>query len=396
MEDIRQTDLKIIDDNPYQTRQLHDRDHITSLAEDIKQNGLLQIPVGRFVDETGKMAISLFIEDYSHIRVQLAFGHNRRDAYKLLAQADPKFSKFPVIIRNLKDEEMAILAWSENESRKQLDPIERARAIQRFSTAFGWTQQTIAEKIRLDRSTVANLLRLLNLPDVIVSDIQLGLLSQRQALALLPVYELSVSQKFALDQNPGFCEFIGLARSGQINSDTLREKVQIYIDSVEHLNGRQLTFIDEQKTESVIDHSEIVNDAPVFENEPGETVENLADMAEKENDFESESVRVEEEKNSNVCAQTLEEKPENETAFQTQPASTEIKQQEISPEPIRVPEAASVSINDNSIVFSVTWNGSMAICGLRRGNGAPVIKMAYGLDYNGMPDVFVELREKLG
>ena len=127
MDTIRLIDLKLIDDNPFQTRLLRDQAYIQTLADDIRVNTMLQTPIARFVDEDHNLVISHLIEDYSGVRIQLAFGHNRCEAYRLLSKTNSDFAKFPVIIRNLKDEEMALLAWSENENRKQLDPVERAQ-----------------------------------------------------------------------------------------------------------------------------------------------------------------------------------------------------------------------------------------------------------------------------
>ncbi|MCP4593684.1 MAG: ParB/RepB/Spo0J family partition protein, partial [bacterium] len=166
--------LNLIDDNPYQTRQTYDRASLDELAADIVARGLLQPPVGRRVDG----------------RVQLAFGHRRKRAFVLLAQEHPDYRHLPLEIKQLSDEDMALCAWSENARRRDVSPVEEASAIRRMMDTFGWTQRCTAERLGLSRSAVSNKLRLLRLPDKAREQIGRGALSERQALALLPVLEL--------------------------------------------------------------------------------------------------------------------------------------------------------------------------------------------------------------
>src|SRR3990172_7368145 len=115
--------LENIESNPWQGRigELN-TEYIEELARDIAGNGLLQTPVGREIDNS----------------VQLAFGHNRLAAFRWLSENTSgnlpsglagDFSKMPVDVRELSDEQMGSLAWSENERRRDLNPIERARAV---------------------------------------------------------------------------------------------------------------------------------------------------------------------------------------------------------------------------------------------------------------------------
>ena len=190
--------LDRIHPNPWQTRQATDEEHIRALAADIAARGLLQAPVGRLVDGDGR-PVSLDLPADGDVTpaleaagayVQLAFGHNRLAAFGLLAQQDSTFAVMPVEIRELSDQEMALVAWSENAARKDLNPLEEAEAIQRMMESFGWTQAKVAERLGLTRSTVANKLRLLRLPDQAREQVCRGNLTERQALALLPALEL--------------------------------------------------------------------------------------------------------------------------------------------------------------------------------------------------------------
>jgi ParB/RepB/Spo0J family partition protein len=168
--------LELIDDNPYQTRQTYDPESIAELAADIYARGLLQPPVGRQVDG----------------RVQLAFGHRRLRAYRhIRTQIDRMgWSAMPVNVQTLTDEQMALAAWSENAQRKDVTAIEEAQAIKRMMDGFGWSQSDMGSKLGVDRSTVANKLRLLRLPEEVQGRIAGRELSERQAVALLPLYEL--------------------------------------------------------------------------------------------------------------------------------------------------------------------------------------------------------------
>ena len=385
--------LDMIDDNPYQTRLQRDAPHIASLAADIKQNTMLQVPIGRYVDENKKL-VNFVYADANNSHVQLAFGHNRCAAYRLLSQEDPQYERLPVYIRNLSDEEMAIMAWSENESRKQLDPIERAKAIQRFTVSFGWTQQVIADKIHLDRSTIANLLRLLTLPAAILDDVHAGILSQRQAMALLPVYELTQTQSLALNQNASFCDFISLARSGQLSSDTIRDKLTVYIDSVEHLNGKQLGIFETpvveniQQPEPAIEaETEEVFDLEITDAEAIYQDKNEADEVENISTPEYKSIVTPPmpapaaidppAPEQNVCAQTI--KPEPAPAKTEQPV---VHLEDLKP-------------TDDSVVFSITWNGAMAVVGLRKGEGNPLIRALFNLTVEQIPWVLTDMKKEL-
>lgn len=154
---VLEVPLDKLTSNPWQTRQAGDQAYIKELALDIAANGLLQIPVGRALNSDGAPA-ALWGEDnqarlldLEHRTVQLAFGHNRLAAYRWLANAGlsdkGNWSTMPVEIRALDDEQMAALAWSENEKRRDHTPVERARAIQARIEHFGWTHEETAERL---------------------------------------------------------------------------------------------------------------------------------------------------------------------------------------------------------------------------------------------------------
>lgn len=173
--------LDQIDANPWQPRDGEDEEHIEKLAASILSDGLMQVPVGRIVgDRTG-----------TEWRVQLAFGHSRLAAFGVLRCTDhPGFELMPVVIRELSDEEMFRLAISENVQRRDLSPMEEARAMLRFRDEFGKTSSEIGELFGLAESSVRNKIRLLGLPVDLRQAAQDGRLSEGAARELLSLFEL--------------------------------------------------------------------------------------------------------------------------------------------------------------------------------------------------------------
>ena len=185
--------LEKIQANPWQTKiKEPDPDYIRGLAEDIYRNTMLQIPLGRALIYDQAVTLSQeTLESKEGLAVQLAFGHSRLAAYRLNNEEHGEgWGRMPVEIQRLTDEQMAILAWSENEFRRELSPLERALAIRSRIDSFHWSQEMAAEKLGISRPVVANALRLLKLPNGLKADLQSGAIRERQALALLPLYEV--------------------------------------------------------------------------------------------------------------------------------------------------------------------------------------------------------------
>lgn len=236
--------LEKIYPNPYQTRMV-DGESVKELAEDILANGLMQVPAGRLSEMHGKpvqyqqMTQEAVQESLSNGGcVELAFGHRRWTAYRMLA-SDPAYAgrgvdSMPVRIEQLTDIQMADQAWSENEMRRQHTPIERALAIQQRMKKFNWSQQEIADHMRISRPVISNALRLLTLPDGIQGNIQDGLLSERQAMALLSLFDLPEElRKTAEDGWNVSCKpsaVVQQAMDGE-SSDAIRHHVDVIIGS---------------------------------------------------------------------------------------------------------------------------------------------------------------------
>ena len=237
--------LSRIVDSPWQTRLSYDEARVDDLAADISRNGLLQPPVGRIVDGVGEVlplgtmdlatpkAVEDLLKEDVERRVQLAFGHNRLRAMRKLRRG-VQGATMRVELRYLTDEDMARLAWSENDKRKDLTAIEEARAIERRMKDFGWTQAQVAAELGLGRSTVANKLRLLKLPSAVQERVASGEISERQAQALLGCVDLAPEEEALLPFMSGALhasgdewrrEIIRHAAEGD-SSDQIRSRVQ--------------------------------------------------------------------------------------------------------------------------------------------------------------------------
>lgn len=198
--------LELIDPNPWQTRG-EDEEHVQMLAESIRTEGLLQVPVGRGT---------------SGDHVQLAFGHSRLAAYRLLAAEDPKFGTFPVDVKEITDERMFELAVRENAERKDLTPIEEARAMRTYRETFKKTTKEIGVLFHLTDSAVRNKLRLLELPEAVLpmvgNEITEGtarrLVTLQKVLPAAEMTELASSIKAGEVVNPEMVE--------ELMSDRLR------------------------------------------------------------------------------------------------------------------------------------------------------------------------------
>ena len=168
--------LTCIDRNPYQPRQTFDEAEIADLCDSIRTHGFLQPIVVRPFEG----------------RFQLIAGERRLRAAQMAS-----WERVPVQIRQVEDRQMAELAIVENVQRKDLNPIEKAASFKRYMEEYGCTQEEISARVNIDRSTVANLLRLLDLPEEVKQMIVRGELTAGHARALLPLGEDSEQLEFA-------------------------------------------------------------------------------------------------------------------------------------------------------------------------------------------------------
>lgn len=160
----RWLDIGVIEPNPYQPRKHFDEEQIADLADSIREHGVLQPLVVRRIDG----------------RFELVAGERRLRA----AQA-AGWQRVPVQVRNADDRETAELAIVENLQRTDLNAIEKATSFERYLREYDCTQEELAKRVHVNRATVANLVRLLELPQDVKQMVIDGSLTQGHARALL-------------------------------------------------------------------------------------------------------------------------------------------------------------------------------------------------------------------
>jgi len=176
-ETIHQLAVELIDRNPYQTRTHVDEAGLQELADSIKATGVLQpitvraVPGGRY---------------------QLIAGERR-----WLASQRAGKPTVPAIVRQVSNEQAMEMTIIENLQREDLNPIEQARAFERLGNEFGLTQEQISVRTGKERSSVANFLRLLRLPQQVQAYVAGGHVSIGHAKVLLGLDSPEAMSKIA-------------------------------------------------------------------------------------------------------------------------------------------------------------------------------------------------------
>lgn len=174
----RSADIAQLDRNPFQPRKEFAESDIKSLAESIKAQGLLQ-PL--LVRQKGE-------------RYEIIAGERR-----WRAAAAAGLREVPIVVKAVDDQRMLEIALIENTQRKDLNPIEKALAFKELMAQFHLTQEAVAERVSMERPTVANFLRLLDLPPEIQAYVSRETISQGHARALLgltdPTKQLALAER---------------------------------------------------------------------------------------------------------------------------------------------------------------------------------------------------------
>jgi len=173
--------------NPDQPRKTFDEDALRELAASIREFGLLQpIVVSKIEKDT---------ETGTEVEYELIAGERRLMATKLLGM-----ETIPAIIRNMRlERERLELAIIENLQRENLNPLEMARAYARLQDEFRLTQREVAARLGKSRETVANTLRLLDLPSPIQEAIEKGQLTESHGRLLLTIDDAALQEKLFRD-----------------------------------------------------------------------------------------------------------------------------------------------------------------------------------------------------
>ena len=167
--ELQHLPLDLIERGKYQPRRDMDPQALEELAQSIKNQGVMQ---------------PIVVRPIAGDRYEIIAGESR---WRASQQAG--MDTIPAMVRDVPDEAAIAMALIENIQREDLNPVEEAVALQRLQTEFQLTQQQVADAVGKSRVTVANLLRLIALPDVIKTMLSHGDLEMGHARALLGLPE---------------------------------------------------------------------------------------------------------------------------------------------------------------------------------------------------------------
>jgi ParB family chromosome partitioning protein len=200
---VFQIEVEKIKPNPLQPRRDFNKEELSELAQSIREFGILQpLVVSKVLKETDSGA---------EVEYQLIAGERRLMAAKLIG-----LPRVPAIIKKIDEQRVKLeLALIENIQRRDLNPIEEARAYASLQDEFGLTQREIAARVGKSREAVANTMRLLNLPVYIQEALAQRKLSESQGRALLAIANIQ-------EQERAFLSFL----SQKVSSRILHEKIE--------------------------------------------------------------------------------------------------------------------------------------------------------------------------
>lgn len=178
-DELLEVDIDLIEPNPDQPRYHVNETKLEELAQSIKANGLVQ---------------PILLRRIASGRYQIVAGERRWRAAQRAG-----LHKVNAVIRSIPDAKLLELALIENIQRAELNPIEEAMAYQRLIQTLGLTQDEVAQRVGKDRSSIANYLRLLNLPAKIQKMLEEEQLSMGHARALLGLKSEEEQLKLAED-----------------------------------------------------------------------------------------------------------------------------------------------------------------------------------------------------
>jgi ParB family chromosome partitioning protein len=175
-ESTQELDVALIDPNPFQPRIFFSEESFDELKKSIEEKGVIQ---------------PILVRPGSNGRYEVVAGERR-----LRATIELGIKMIPAYIKEVTtDEEMLEIAIIENVQREQLNPIDLAKGYQQLIDECGLTQEEVAKKIGKDRTTVANIIRCLKLPEKIQESLQQGDIKEGHARALLRINDPKVQEK---------------------------------------------------------------------------------------------------------------------------------------------------------------------------------------------------------
>lgn len=217
-----------VEPNPDQPRKNFENEPLEALAESISQHGIIQPILVR-----PKNGMYMIIT-----------GERRWRAARMAG-----LSEVPVIITEADDKKAAELALVENIQRKDLNPVEEARAYADLINEYSYTQEEIAKKVGRSRSSITNSLRLLELPETVLQHLAAGSISEGHAKVLLSIKDQEKLEKAAetvISRDLSVRETEKLAK--ELNNEKEKDVVRVVYD-VDH------TKVLEQRVQSIIGHT---------------------------------------------------------------------------------------------------------------------------------------------
>jgi ParB family chromosome partitioning protein len=171
-------DSDLLRPNKFQPRTQMDDERIEDLARSIKSNGIIQPIIVRKVEQG----------------YEIIAGERRWRAAQRAG-----LLKVPVVVRDIPEDRLLAVALIENIQRENLNPIEEAVAYRRLSDEYNLTQEQIADAVGKDRSSIANYVRLLRLPQEVRGNVASNTLSMGHARALLALADEAAQLRVARD-----------------------------------------------------------------------------------------------------------------------------------------------------------------------------------------------------
>ena len=164
-EEVARLPLDQVRAGPHQPRQEFDDTRLRELASSIRETGVLQ---------------PIIVREGAAGGYEIVAGERRARAARMAG-----LEEIPALVRYYSDDEVLILSLVENVQRHDLNPIDKALAYRRLVSHLGATQEEVARRLGIDRSSVANMIRLLDLPDELQGLVRAGALTMGHAKALL-------------------------------------------------------------------------------------------------------------------------------------------------------------------------------------------------------------------
>ena len=250
VEGVHYLGVEQISPNRQQPRQDFDDSALESLAESIKRDGLMQPIIVRRLSSgaNGEGQGANKAEKGANgggIRYELVAGERRWRAAQRAG-----LTSIPALLRDLDEQQSAEWALIENLQREDLNPIERAEAFQRLGENHGLSHDAIADRVGLDRSTVTNLLRLLNLAPGVRDLVRRNLLSMGHSRALaglqdherqVKLAEQALREGWSVRQIEAEVRSAGQNASGSARSKPAAKEKAAYLIDLEKQIGEQLS-----------------------------------------------------------------------------------------------------------------------------------------------------------